>query len=68
MVCLHEVFQIKNQHFHLRVYLPISKLSSLCLRSNLLHIPTSANFLVKQKIKRGVVNRTHVVNYVLKYQ
>lgn len=45
MVFLHELFQIQNQHFHLRVYLPISKLSSLGLTSNLLHIPSSANFL-----------------------
>lgn len=62
MVFLHELFQIKKQNFHLRVYLPISKLSSLGHTSNLLHIPSSANSLVKEKIKRGFLNRTNVVN------
>lgn len=54
MVFLHELFQIKNEHFHLRVYLPFSKLSSLGLHSNLPHIPSSAKFLVKEKIKKEV--------------
>lgn len=51
----------KNQLFHRRVYLPISKLRLLDLPPNLLHVTSPTNLSGKGKIKRVFLNRTDVI-------